>query len=255
MRDVCPSCAVPEQRDEDHHGLRGQARNGRQHIAHWQIDQVLKGHALLELLEFTACLRQEVPVECRRPADDDDAVRVRLQSKHDVDSRCKYSSDQDSGNAAGQCYALNVGGVGPTENDWNGGKGLVRMPQQKAQRRPDHSHDEIGLLVAVLFGIVLAEHLLVARAVELRNVHRFREKLDVASERGTETRTKTTIENREAWQPRVLVVEQQYSLGVPLSGRTETHRQGQKQAEGTSAETSTPVETHKLAHPSTAVAG
>ena len=50
-------------------------------------------------------------------------------------------------------------------------------------------------------------------------------------------RTKTTIENREPWQPRVLVVEQQYSLGVLLSGHTDAHRQGQKQAEGrTSAE-------------------
>ena len=233
VRDVGATPSIPEERHEQDDGLRRQMRHGQSEIAHRQLGEVFEGETVLECPQLVSRQLQQVPVERRSPSDDHDMTSLRLQPKGDVERRREGAFQKNACDVGWKRDALDVGRVGAAEDDWDAGKGRVPVPQQKTERWSHHTDDEVQFLVAILARIMLAQHLLVLLVGELRKVHRLGEELHTGSEPGADRRTQALVQNGEAREGLVLVVQEENAL--VLRGRHGARQQGD-QAENSSTE-------------------
>jgi DNA helicase HerA-like ATPase len=89
------------------------------------------------------------------------------------------------------------------------GKMVSPVPQQEVQRRAHDRDDEIDRLAGVSPLIVIAERAIGAGIPELRRPQRFRVEIDVAQKFHRETRAQAVVEDGEARELLVLIVDDQ----------------------------------------------
>ena len=209
VRDERTLLAVGEEGQKEHDALRWQLGDRLQKSRHRQVGEVCDGYARLEPLEITPRNALELPVERGHSSHDEDTSSFRLQAQGDVKRGCEVASHEDAGHVRPQRLAFEIRRIGATEHDGNTWEHQLPVSQQKVQGRPQDRDDQVQSRIRVLASKVIAQHDVVVRAPELRQVQRLTVELYVARELRGEGLAQAPIDDRQARKVLVLVEQQQ----------------------------------------------